>query len=228
MSAVKYLYILCEGERDEMFYERLCERITGQTYLQPTDLRVRQGSNWRTAMAEAKLLINRFTHWKEPQEVAVIIAVDNDRAPGHPGSEISHCRPLPPLDLKKPSRYSALTEMLEKALGPDRSEWPVDVALAMPVEMIESWLLVLLNPQCPELPLFSEAGQALPKLYYGGNPPPQLKDLRDLEAKKLNLNLDELFYHAADKGNLGGLAERSPSFELFRRDLEIWRTFDLI
>ncbi len=59
--------------------------------------------------------------------------------------------------------------MLEIALGPNRNSWPVDVALAMPVEMIESWLLVLLNPDCPELPLFSEARQALPRLYYGAN-----------------------------------------------------------
>ena len=174
MSAAKYLYILCEGERDEMFYERLCERLTGHTYILPTDFRLRRGANWKTAMAGAVLLVNRFKHWPERQDIGLIIAVDNDRAPGHPGSPLPHPRPLPPMDLKKPERYPALIRMLEKALGPDRSAWPVDVALAMPVEMIESWLLVLLEPGCPDLPLFSEAKQALPSQYYGGNPPPQL------------------------------------------------------
>jgi hypothetical protein len=222
MSAGKFLYILCEGERDEMFYERLCERITGQTYIQPTDFRLRRGANWKTAMAGAVLLVNRFKHWTERQDIGLIIAVDNDRAPGHPGHVSGYPRPLPPVDQKKPERYPALVRMLEKSLGSDLSTWPVHVALAVPVEMIESWLLILLDPNCPELPLFSEASQFLPRQYYGSNPPPQLKDLRDEAAARAGWSQDEIFYHAADAGDLEGLTQRSPSFQLFRNDLERW------
>ncbi|MES2705930.1 MAG: hypothetical protein V4726_04935 [Verrucomicrobiota bacterium] len=222
MSAAKFLYILCEGERDEMFYERLCERITGQTYIQPQDFRVRRGSNFKTAMAAARVLISRFKHWPEPQDVAVIIAVDNDRAPAHPGGKPAP-RPLPPLDLKKSARYPALVEMITAALGPDPGNRVVNVALAVPVEMIESWLLMLLNPDGGELPLFSEISPISRQYYGGGTPPPQLKELRDAEAAKLGLDLDTLFYNAADQGDLDRLAVRSESFALFRRDLLAWR-----
>lgn len=222
MSAAKFLYILCEGERDEMFHERLCERITGKTYIQPQDFRVRRGSDFKTAMAAARVLISRFKHWTEPQDIAVIVAVDNDRAPGHPGG-LPAPRPLLPMDLKKSARYPALAEMITNALGPDPARRAVDVALAVPVEMIETWLLMLLDPDCGELPIFSEVSP-ISKQYHGGRtPPPQLKELRDAEAERRGVNLDTLFFTAADEGDLDRLAARSESFALYRRDLLAWR-----
>lgn len=222
MSAGKFLYILCEGELDELFYERLCERITGQSYEQPQEFRVRRGSNFKTAIAAARVLLSRFRHWTQPQDVAVIIAVDNDRAPSHPGSSPAP-RPLPPLDLKKAPRYSALVALVNEMLGADPSTRSVDAALAVPVEMIESWLLLLLDPAREELPLFSDVSP-ISRHYYGGkNPPPQLKNLRDEAAATRGLSLDDLFYEAADQGDLDRLAARSPSFALFRDDLKQWR-----
>jgi len=215
-----YLYILSEGERDELFYELIAERVTGRVFERPSDLRLRHGANWKTALAGGRLLLNRVKHWKEPQDVAVILAVDNDRSPGHPGS-LPHPRPLVGHDLKKPPRYPAVVKMVADALGTDRGTWPVDVAVAVPVEMIESWVLLLCNPHRPALPLFAEAIQQSARAYHGAAPPPQLKDLCKTEAVALAKRLDEYFWHAAEQDIEAAIAV-SPSFRMFVEELGQW------
>lgn len=217
----KHLYILSEGELDEMFYERLAERVTGQTFLQDGEFRLRHGANWKTAMATARLLISRFKHWQEPQDIAVIIAVDNDRAADHPGGR-QYPRPLPKVDQSKAPRYQALKNMLNEDLRTDVSTWPVDVALAVPVEMIESWVLLLLDPQREEPPPFSQASQRLAHIYYGRTPPPQLKDLRDEEARQRGVDHLHLFWTAAEQP-LEPAMEVSPSLRMFVEQLRKWR-----
>ncbi|MBE2284146.1 MAG: hypothetical protein IAE77_11875 [Prosthecobacter sp.] len=217
----KHLYILSEGELDEMFYERLAERVTGFTFMQDEEFRLRHGANWKTAMASARLLISRFKHWQEKQDIAVIVAVDNDRASGHPGGR-SYPKPLPKPDQSKAPRYEALQQMLFAALGSDPSRWPVKVALAVPVEMIESWVLLLLNPQREELPPFSQASQGLARLYYGKVPPPQLKDLRDEEVKARGVDRMQLFWDAAEQPLEPAMAA-SESLRMFVEQLQGWR-----
>lgn len=217
-----YLYILCEGELDEMFYERLCERLTGCSFEIPADFRVRRGSNWRTAMAAARLLLTKvIKHWQGNQNVGVVIAVDNDRAPGHPGSKPPK-RALPPNDLKKEPRYTMLRTMIRDALGQDENVWPVKVALAVPVEMIESWVLTLIDPaRTDDLPLFSLATQHSARLYHGGKAPPQLKDMRDSEAASLGMTQGEFFWHAAEQ-DIVAAEQASPSLNMFCEDLRRW------
>ena len=215
-----FLYILSEGERDELFYDLIAERVTGQRFERPSDFRLRHGANWKTALAGGRLLLSRVRHWKESQDVAVILAVDNDRAPGHPGS-LPHPRPLVGQDLKKQPRYPAVRQMIADALGSDCSTWPVDVAVAMPVEMIESWVLLLCDPNRPTLPLFAEAIQPSARAYYGATPPPQLKDLCKAEAAAIQKPLDEYFWHAAEK-NIESAIAVSPSFKMFVEELKQW------
>ena len=134
----RLLYILSEGERDDLFYERLAERVTAQSFSRAEDnYQNRRGANWKSTMSAARLLMANIKRWQGKQNVAVILAVDNDRAGGHPGAKALQ-QPLP-FDQKKEPRYPALKKIVEDALGPDRNAWPVDVALAVPVEMIESW-----------------------------------------------------------------------------------------
>lgn len=236
----KYLYILCEGERDEMFYERLAERVTGQSFEADQEFRLRHGSNWKTAIAAAQLLIQRVRRWTSRQDIAVIIAVDNDRAPGHPAAT-APARPLPKADQKKEPRYAKLVAMLEEALGKERTNWPVEVALAVPVEMLESWVLTLLaptraelpfnlrrrlraDPLAPtraELPLFSEASSRLAREYHGAKPPPQLKDLCKDAAAASGISLMELFWKAAES-DLSAAEHASGSLRLFLEDLQSW------
>lgn len=217
-----FLYILSEGERDEDFYDLIAERVTGHTFDRPTDFRLRRGASWKTALAGGRILLNLLAYWDGRQDVAVIIAIDNDRAPGHPGSVLPHPRPLVGHDLKKPPRYPSLVKMVEDALGRDRRMWPVDVAIAMPVEMIESWVLLLCNPHRPALPLFAEADQHSARAYYASTPPPQLKDLCKEEAAALGKTLGEYFWHAAEQ-EIDPAAAASPSFRMFVNDLLQWR-----
>ena len=217
-----YLYILSEGERDEDFYDLIAERVTGHIFERPSNFRLRRGENWKTAMAKSRLLLNLVKHWTEQQDVAVIIAIDNDRAPEHPGSVLPPPRPLVGLDLKKQPRYPAIVKLVEEALGEDRGRWPVDVAIAMPVEMIESWVLLLCNPHRPALPLFAEANQHSARAYYGATPPPQLKDLCKVEAAALGKTLADYFWHAAEQ-EIAPAAAASPSFRMFVEELHRWR-----
>jgi hypothetical protein len=216
-----FLYILSEGERDELFYDLIAERVTGQRFERPSDFRLRHGANWKTALAGGRLLLSRVRHWTESQEVAVILAVDNDRAPGHPGA-LPPPRPLVGQDLRKSPRYPAVRQMVTDALGTDRTTWPVDVAVAMPVEMIESWVLLLCDPSRQALPLFAEAIQPSARAYYGATPPPQLKDLCQAEAAAMQKPLDEYFWHAAEKDIEAAIAV-SPSFRMFVDELKQWR-----
>ena len=218
---MKSLYILCEGERDEWFYERVCERVTGTTFLTPADFRLRRGSNWKTALAAARLLLARVRHWQGQQDVAVVIAIDNDRSPGHPGAK----PPQPAFhetDTRKPSRHLKLASLVKQSLGENRAQWPVDVALAVPVEMLESWLLLLWNPTRGVLPHFAKSTQQSARLYHGGNAPLQLKDLCASESEAAGIDLAEFHWQAAGK-DLEAAATVSASFKMFLDDLKQWR-----
>jgi len=218
------LYILSEGERDEVFYERLCARLSGLAFQPSAEYRYVPGANWKTVFRLARLALGKFSHYTAPQEIALLIAMDNDRAPGHPGG-LNYPRPLPVMDQKKEARYPALQEMVVKELGADPAQRPVQAVIALPVEMIESWLLLLLDPNRDEadLPPFSDADSKSARDYYGGNPPPQLKDESEalcIAAKKMPF---DHFYDAADSGDLERLTAASPSFALFRKDVEVLR-----
>ena len=112
--------------------------------------------------------------------------------------------------------------MVTDALGTDRGMWPVDVAVAMPVEMIESWILLLCDPSRPTLPLFAEAIQPSARAYHGVKPPRQLKDLCKAEAAALGKSLGDYFWHATEKDIEATIAV-SPSFRMFVEELRQWR-----
>lgn len=218
----RYLYILCEGGRDQLVFERLAERVTGCSFVSDGEFRLRQGSNFKTATAAARLLLNRFSHYREPQEIGLIIAIDNDRAPGHPGC-VDPLQPFTRMDAKKAARYGALRNLIDEKLGADVAERTVRVALTIPVEMIESWVLRLLGPDSGELPIFKKANSASAKEYHHPiSPPPQLGDLVGAEAAERGVSLDDLFFEAADQGDLDALEGRSRSYALFASDLREW------
>jgi|APTNR8051073442_1049403.scaffolds.fasta_scaffold68761_1 hypothetical protein len=218
-----HLYILCEGGRDQMLYERIAERVTGHSFALDGEFRFRHGSNFRTATAAARLLLNRFSHYRERQDIGLIIAVDNDRAPGHPG-RVDPAQPPTRVDAKKAARYGALKSLIDEKLGPDIAARPVHAALAIPVEMIEDWVLRLLDPKSGEMPIFKKAESASAREFHGSRvPPPQLGDLVVAEACKRGISLDEIFFEAADAGDIDALASASPSFALFATDLRDWQ-----
>lgn len=219
-----FLYVLCEGECDDLFLDRLCERVAGRVFeREPVEFRVRPGSSLKTVLADTRLLLNKVRNWTVPQEIAVIICIDNDRAPGHPGG-VELTRPRVGMDRKKAARYPAMIGQVEKTLGADRSQWPVDVAVAMPVEMIEAWALALHEPARAPLPPFKRAEQPLARLYYGGTPPPpQLRDLCDAERAAKGQTLEDFFWNAAEGGDLDAACAASPSLRMFLDEVRAWR-----
>lgn len=222
---MRRLYLLCEDNLDEWLYEHLAERVTGQSFeLGVEGPRLRPNPGWKGALAGARLLLNWIKRWHGQQDVAVILAVDNDRAPGHPGAPSVPLRPLPNADRRKEPRHAKLTEMVHAALGPRREDWPVTLAIAVPVEMIESWALHLHDPHRPEpLPIFSEAIQPGARAYHGGTAPPQLKNLVKAEAATLGISRDEYFARAAGDGDLEAAGAVSPSLAMFVSELHTWR-----
>jgi hypothetical protein len=216
------LFIVAESARDQDFYDLLAEKATGCAFDRVESARLPEGSNYKTAIAAARMLLKSLENLTSPQELAIIIAVDNDRAPGHPGATPPP-RPLVGVDCKKVPRYPAVLQMLATALGPSRENWPVDVALAMPVEMIESWVLLLCNPARPSLPIFAESAQSLARAYHGETPPPQLKDLCKLEAAAAGKSLGEYFWFAAEQ-NLDSAAAVSGSLRMFVDEVRGWRS----
>jgi hypothetical protein len=218
------LCILSESGRDEMFYERIAERVLDESFMAielPVMVKTQRNAPWKEVLNLAQKTIKRLQGWDGQQHMALIIAVDNDRAPGHPGAK-PPARTLPPQDRKKAARYSALKQLLETQLGIDRAAWPIDIALAVPVEMIESWVLLLLDPNRGDLPIFAEADQASAMTYYNGHPPKQLKDLCQEQAKSAGESRDQLFDRAAEQ-DLSVAEAASPSLKMFIDDLRAWR-----
>lgn len=107
-------------------------------------------------------------------------------------------------------------------MAPTRGDRPV------PVQMLESWLLLIAAPDAyaheTSLPLFSDQGSTSAKQYYSSQtPPPQLKDLKRQERTRLGLGSEQAFCRCC-LGQLQpeDLAGRSPSFQRFLDEIAGW------
>ncbi len=100
----------------------------------------------------------------------------------------------------------------------------MDVAVAIPVEMLESWMLLLLNPERGPLPIYPNASDMQAKIFHHPSKPgPQLKDQLETESRERSLSKQELLLDATETGDLDLLEVKSPSFKLFVEDLRRWR-----
>src|SRR6185369_8183672 len=129
-------------------------------------------------------------------------------------------------DFHKTDRHAEILAALKTILGQDRAEWSVPVAVAIPVEMIESWLLLIAcGGQAHELPRFArQDSERARRFHHPTPPPPQLKDRRDsVRAEEGFLDKDEWVLHLIfNKLEPVDLAKRSPSFGLFKQWLDSW------
>jgi len=216
-----FIYIVAESEGDALFYLTCAERIHGTAF----DFKFcesRRGSGIAQARRMLRYMLAdvRNSHGGGPG-IFWIAAIDNDRAPQHPNG----ARPLGTLtsaDQRKTNRY---TELLAEA----SSQHVTDTgAIAVPVEMIESWVLQALSPGALlDLPAFSEQEASLAITYYRVNhhssPPPQLKDLAHAAMRQRGCqNWYEFLIEVAGQLDATGLAQQSRSFALFRDDLLRW------
>ena len=218
------LYLLTEDDHDDLFFERCAERISGLTFHQVNPRRIRKEGGVSEVLNRLPNFLNDLKSAVGYDRAFFIIAIDNDRSPSHPGHQrISN---LPKIDQSKGCRMCELDRDIIKRLGPDRSKWPAQGAVAVPVQMLESWLLLSLDPTATDesLPLFSKQAKRSARDYHNGNPPLQLKDrLEEQLVKSSHHRMGELILEVAGELDLDELARKSLSFRQFREQVDTWK-----
>lgn len=227
---MSFLYVISEDDNDDLFYEMCLERITGRSF-KTDQRRLRKGGGINAARRALARLLRELSYTGRVDDTFFITSLDNDRARAHPEHETTldpnKVSRLPKHERDKPCRFCELHNGVTRLFGGE-DQWPIKGAVAVPVQMLESWLLLISNPEEYReeslLPLFSSRSSRLAEVYYQPHQPPeQLKDLRDTEKNRLGLaGSDEYCLHCAEALEPDELARRSPSFALFRDQVLSW------
>lgn len=218
-----FLYLLTEDDSDDLFFERCLEQLTNLSFqrLQP---RLRRGSGINKVRRNLRTMLQKISYAGLVKDTYFVVAIDNDRSPEHP----DHRRlpGLSPSEMSKGCRFCDFIRVVEDVFGNNRNSWPVQGAIAVPVQMLESWLLLILNPDTDEdtLPFFANQDQSIAHQYHSPQPvSQQLKDLCAIEKQKLNIRSnEELCLHCADIMDVESLANKSRSFALFKEQVDQW------
>ena len=225
---MKTLYLLTESDSDSLFYEACAEKITGAGFT-TICRRERKGAGIGAVRASLRLALAEASRMQMGSGVHFLIAMDNDRAPHAQASDalpVAERVRLAKQDSRKTDRHAELMAALDTVLGSDRSKWQVPIAIALPVEMIESWLLLIARGgQAHELPRFAKQDSQVARHFHQpATVPPQLKDRRDaVQAEDGFSNGNEWVLHLVFvKLDPVDLANRSPSFGLFKQWLDAW------
>jgi hypothetical protein len=210
-----YVYILSEDDFDDQVYVYLLECLLSG----PVDIdrmRLRRGGGIGEVRKKLPLLLAHINHVGLHEGAYFLVAMDNDRAREHPHHEAR------PHSSAEPCRHCALVDALHAGMPEGR---PIPGAIAVPVQMIETWLLLMHDrekyPEESALPPFGRRDQPLARQVLGANPPPQLKDL--LDAERGPATKEEFCVSCVLRLEPDDLSARSPSFRLFRDQVSAWR-----
>jgi hypothetical protein len=220
------LYLLTESDCDDLFYEGCAERITGRTF-SSHPFRLRKGSGLVAVRASFRLMLRALTRF-QADEIHFIVAQDNDRAPHMAREAIvgNDRQRLAGEDQRKSNRHDELVKVAKEHLGHDSASWKVRAALAVPVDMVESWLLLIRNGgDAGDLPRFSRKASSLAVRYHHpAAPPEQLKDLAEAQMVADGFStMDEWALHlVTERLDAADLATRSESFALFKAWFDSW------
>ena len=225
---MKTLYLLTEDDADSLIYEGCVERVTGSVFT-PVCRRLRKGSGLGAVRASLRLALGEMSRMAAGSGAHFLVAMDNDRAPHATSADAlpaGQRTRLAAMDARKHDRYASILTALHEHLGMARAQWRVPVAVAVPVEMIESWLMLIARGGlAAELPRFSYSDSTLARhFHHPAEPPPQLKDLRDAActADDFSNHSEWALHLVTERLDPADLAQRSPSFALFRQWLEAW------
>ncbi|KPA19068.1 hypothetical protein MHK_000716 [Candidatus Magnetomorum sp. HK-1] len=225
---MNYLYILSEDENDDIFYKRCVEKITGK-HFELIPRRIRKGGGISYVRKHLPLLLRDIKFSGYVENTFFLIALDNDRSPAHPDHEVQQfAYKLPKKEQMKTCRYCEIENLAKQILGTDRNSWPISGSIAVPVQMIESWFLLICNSKKYEkeknLPLFAKQKSEQAKRFYAPKKPSkQLKDLCADERKKLQMNLKKEFcQYCADNLIPEKLQVISNSFSVFNSQVVDW------
>ena len=217
------LWLLSESDNDDAFFKACVERLIGKS-VQLVPRRLRPGSGVTMLRSNSHLMLQQIQQSGYAEETFFLIAWDNDRSPVHPTHER---RPgLSKKERQNVCRYCEIDSMIRNILG-ERADSPILGTVAVPVEMLESWLLLICNAEKyrdeASLPPFPRKDKPLALKYYSRkNPPNQLKDLRDIEMQKLGMDTGRFIVHCASRLDPNDLAARAPSFALFKSQVDSW------
>lgn len=212
-----HVYLLSEDDFDDQVYVWLLEAILG-VRVDPLTMRLRRGGGVGEVRKKLPLLTSIIRRTGPVDDAYFLVALDNDRAFEHP----THA-PTPHGSGER-CRTCALTDAIHDAM-PDG--WPIAGAVAVPVQMLESWLLLLHDAGAfaheSALPSCALRDQALARRLCGPNPPPQLKDLLETArlARGAATRLD-LAFECILGMSAADLARRSPSFARFWTEVARW------
>ena len=205
---MKVLYLLAESDADELFFEAVAERITGFSFTL-AEYRVRRNQGYRDVCVAAKLVLQTVQRSASDGNTHFLISVDNDRAP-HRWEDEQSRRNLSSSDRRKEDRYQRFEREMHRVLGEDRSAWIAKGALAIPIEMLETWLLQAnCRDEVDELPRFSRSSDSSAREFYRPHrPPPQLKDrVKQLMAERNFSSRPDFFLYCAHELDSEQLAE---------------------
>jgi hypothetical protein len=210
-----HVYLLSEDDFDDQVYVYLLETLLSVP-VEPIPRRLRRGGGIGEVRKKLPLLLSQLRRTGPTEDTFFLIGIDNDRAIEHPSHErLVHTR-------VETCRYCALTRAIHTGLS---DGWPIPGAIALPVQMIESWLLLMhdpvLYPQESTLPACAWSHQEAARALYGAHPPPQLKDLvaASLRASHQSRTKADFALECVLRLDAEGLAARSPSFDRFRREV---------
>lgn len=233
---MNYLYILSEDDTDDIFYEGCLNKITGKSFTTES-IRARGSGGLSEIEKKLPILIRNIGYSGVAENTFFLVAKDNDRRPIHPDHfdrpDLSKLIKAEPDRLKRGyaynCRYCGISQVIEKEFGANRSDWPIKGAIAVPVEMIETWQLLICNPskyveeQSPKMPIFPFQKKNSAKAYCSQkNPPKQLKDLMRDEMARLNMNSRGFRHHCIENLDVDDLKSRSPSFTQFVEQVSNW------
>ena len=197
------LYIVSESGNDAFFYALGAARITGREFT-PVPMENRKGDGVEAVKVQLKYALRQARAAARGVEpVCFLAAIDNDRSP-HPENDTMDRARLVPQEQKRASRMEWMLATVEAVLGQNRNVWPLPVALAVPVEMIEAWIVRARREAEPQ-------------------PTPQWKELA-AEEEKQSGHTDRLAFYELVVRELDAdaLAARSLSFRMFKEWLDAW------
>lgn len=225
---MSYLHILSESDNDDIFYQNCLERLTGRSFQVLTSKRLRKSGGSAELRKNLGPFFRTIKYTGEVDDTFFLVVHDNDRSPVHPNHKTrSDNSKLPKNDRSKTCQYCDIQNVVQEVLGVDERQWPIKGAIAVPVEMIESWQLLICNGwkmgSEQSLPIFSKKTKSGAKFYYGSsNPPDQLKDLVKKERMSLNLSPREFCAYCGENLDVNDLRDRSPSFNQFAEQVADW------
>jgi hypothetical protein len=225
---MKFLYVVSEDDNDASFFAMCADLVTGHRYeVIAIRSRKRRGYNAVQTLLEGNLR-RAAGEANAGSDVSFLVGIDNDRSP-HPENAGMDRSKLIDEEKNRQSRLEWVSKVIKDVLGVDRDAWPLPVAIAVPVEMLESWLVrALRDLELQPSRHFSRSDSLRARQFYHPlAPPPQWKDLAELEQSNARiLGKQEFYLHALTACSLESWAARSVSFRMFKEWLDRWPKAD--